>query len=260
MKIPEACYVIYQPRYRVPCVFDLNERGAFLNRPSVTTPWGFRVVADTDLNVRIQSARLVHSPGIDARYGKPYGWMVEEALLDLNEELAPDTEAVARVIADSEIRSALMDAFNEWRESFLPVKEGTVNHDELKRKLTNAIEECKDRIRKELVRKNQQWVFSRVPRRIQDFRYGLYKHVKERLYPEYLDNGGEDSEANLIKKIAVFNCVLENCSREDLPKPDGNAWKNENEILQCWIGFAGSEDEAWRVCRTMNTVFRDLQL
>ena len=259
MKIPESFFAIYQPKYTVPCVFDLNDRGTFLNRPSTTAPWGFRVVADTDFNVRIQFARLIHRPGIDSQYNKPYSWMVEEVLIDLDDELTPDQESVAGAIPDSEIRSALLDAFSEWRENFIPVKEGIMDREELNRKLTNAIEECKERIRKELVRKNQQWVYSRVPRRIQDFRYGLYKRVKDRLYLEYSNDGGEDSEKNLVKKIVLFNCVLENCDREDLLKPDGNTWKNENEILQCWIGFAGSEGEAKRVCRAMDTVFRDLQ-
>lgn len=260
MKIPEGCFVIYQPRYTVPCVFDLNERGTFSGCPFVTAAWGFRVLADADFHVRIQFARLVHRPGMDSQYGKPYNWMVEEELLDLDEQLAPDPEAVARAITDSEIRLALMDEFNEWHGNFIPMKEGTVDRDELNRKLANAVEESKERIRKDLVRKNRQWVLSRIPRRVHDFKYGLYKHVKERLYQEYQNNGGEDSEQNLVKKIALFNRVLENCSREDLSKPDGNAWKNEDEIWQCWIGFAGSEGEAHRVCRTMDAVFRDLQL
>jgi hypothetical protein len=260
MKMPEGYFVIYQPKYTVPCVFDLNERGTFPGHPSVTADWGFRVLADSDFHARIQFARLIHRPGIDSQYGAPYNWIVEEVLLDLDDQLAPDPETVAQAIPDSEIRLALMDEFNEWHGDFIPMKEGAVDRDELNRKLTNAVEERKERIRKELVRKNQQWVLSHIPRRVQNFRYGLYNHVKDRLYQEYQNNGGEDSEQNLIKKIALFNRVLENCNQEDLKKPDGNAWKSEDEIWQCWIGFAGSEGEAKLVCRTMDAVFRDLQL
>ncbi len=260
MKISEGFFVIYQPKYKVPCVFDLHERGTFPDCPSVTGKWGFRVLADTDATARIQFAHLVHRIGKDSQTGKPFSWIVDEVLIDLDDLLTPDPKAVAQEISDPEIRSAFIKEFDEWHENFIPMKEKTVDREELQQKLTNAVVDCKERIRKELVRKNQQWVLSNIPRRIHDFKYGLYNHVKDSLYLEYRNNGGEDSEPNLIKKIALFNRVLDNCNQEDLLKPDGNAWRNEDEIWQCWIGFAGSEQEAHRVCRTMDAVFRDLQL
>ena len=217
-------------------------------------------MTDTDSHVCLQFARLVNRPGKDSLSGKPYNWMVEDVLLNLDDRLAPDPEAVTRKISDSEVRSALMEAFNEWHGNFIPMQDGTVDHEALSQKLINAVGEGRERIRKELVRKNQQWVLSNIPRRIHDFKYGLYNHVKEKLYQEYQDIGGEDSEPNLIKKIALFNRVLENCNQKDLKKPDGNSWRNEDEIWQCWIGFAGSESEAHRVCKTMDAVFTDLQL
>jgi hypothetical protein len=205
MKIPEGFFMIYQPKHTVPCVFDLNERGTFSDHPFVTESWGFRIIADTDSHARIQFARLVHRPGKDSQGGKPYDWMVEEVLLDLDDLLTPDPKAIAQKISDSQIRSALMEAFNGWHDNFIPMQEGKVDRKELKQKLTNLVEECKERIRKDLVRKNQQWVLSNIPRRIHDFKYGLYNHVKEKLYQEYQSNGGEDSEPNLIKKIALFS-------------------------------------------------------
>ena len=260
MKIDANTFVIHQPKYTVPCVFDLNDRGTFPERPSVTGSWGFRVLADSNLQSRIQFARLIHRPGKDSQSGKPYDWMVEEVLLDLDEQLMPDTEAVAGKIVDAEIQTALMDEFNEWRGSFVPMKDGNVDLDALRQKITDAVGDRKARIRENLVRRNRKWVLSSIPRRIHNFKYGLYNHVKEKLYPEYQRSGGEDSEQNLIKKIALFNQVLENCDRADRMKPDGNQWRNEDEIWQCWIGFAGSEAEALRICRTMDAVFRDLQL
>ena len=215
MKIPEGFLVIYQPTYTVPSVFDLHDRGVFSEHPSVTGTWGFRVLADTDSNTRLQVARLVHRPGKDSQSGKPYDWMVEEVLVDLDDFLTPEPEAMAQKISDTEIRSALMAAFNEWHDNFIPMKEGQADHEALKQKLTNVVAECKERIRKELVRKNQHWVSSNIPRRIHDFKYGLYNHVKERLYQEYQDNGGEDSEPNLIKKISLFNRVLDNFDHEE---------------------------------------------
>ena len=257
MKIPEGFVVIFQPKYTVPSVFDLNERGTFADKPFITKAWGFRILAQKDSPARIQFGGLVHRPGKDSQSGKPYNWMVEEAVIDLDDLLTPDPEAIAEKITDSEIRSAMMDAFNAWHDNFTPMKDGAVVRDELEQKLANVIEESQERTRKELVRKNQRWVISNIPRRIHDFKYGLYDHVKERLYTEYQSHGGEDSEPNLLKKIALFNRVLENCDQEDLLKPDGSIWRSEDEIWQCWIGFAGSEPEALRVCRTMHSVFKD---
>ena len=181
-------------------------------------------------------------------------------MIDLDDLLTLESAATEQKVPDSEIRSALVEAFNEWHDNFIPMKERKVDREALKQKLSNVVDECKDRFRKELVRKNQHWVSSNIPRRIHDFKYGLYNHVKERLYQEYQNNGGEDSEPNLIKKISLFNRVLDNFDHEALLKPDGTAWKNEDEIWQCWVGFAGSEDEACRVCRTMNAIFRELEL
>lgn len=260
MKIPEGFFVIHQPKYTVPCVFDLNDRGTFSTRPAVTGSWGYRILADADSNARIQLARLMKRPGKDSQSGKSHDWVVEEVLLELDDLLTPDPEAVARKVADAKVRSALMEEFNAWHDNFIPMNKETVDREELRQKLIGVVKECKDRFRRELVRKNQQWVLSNIPRRVHDFKFGLYNHVKERLYLEYQNNGGEDSEQNLIKKIALFNRVLENCGRENLLKPNGNSWGNEDEIWQCWIGYAGSESEAQRVCRTMDAVFKDLQL
>ena len=260
MNIPEGFYVIYQPKYTVPCVFDLNERGTFKEHPSISGEWGFRILANGDLQTCVQFARLIHQPGKDERSGRDYNWKVEEARLDLDDLLTVDQKVVDEKITDSRIRSTFMDAFNEWSGNFIPMKDGDANRDELKQKLSNSFQECRERNRKNLVQKNQAWVYSGIPRRIHDFRYGLYDHVKDTLYQEYQNKGGEDTEPNLIKKINLFNQVLENCTHEELPKLDGGRWKNEDEIWQCWVGFAGSENEAFRVCQTMNTVFRDLQL
>ena len=239
MKVPENFFVIYQPKYTVPCVFDLNDRGTFPDYPSVTGTWGFRVLADTDSHACIQFARLVHGPGKNPQSGKSYEWRVEEAMIDLDDLLTPDAKAVSAKVTDSEIRSMLLDAFNEWHDNFIPMKDKKVDYEELKQKFANVVDECKERFRKELVRKNQHWVSSNIPRRIHDFKYGLYNHIKERLYQEYQSHGGEDSEPNLIKKISLFNRVLDNFDHEELLKPDGRPGETKTRS-----GSAGSDSQA----------------
>lgn len=66
------------------------------------------------------------------------------------------------------------------------------------------------------------------------------------------------SKEELIKKIMLFYRIYESDKKEPLRKPDGGIWKDEDEIWECWIGFAGSEQEAKRVCRTMENIFRPL--
>ncbi|BBO82306.1 hypothetical protein [Desulfosarcina ovata] len=261
MKLNEGDVVIFQPKYKVPCIFDLNDRGTFATRPPVTHDWGFRIISDAKGQPYLQVAILLNQPGKDSQTGKPYDWMVKSLRIDLDEALVPDPENIAGQLAESDIRSALMADFNQWHDNFVPVLEkGKIDIAELKKKVAALVDEARTQTRKELVRRNQHWVLSNIPRRVHDFKYGLYNHVREKLYHEYQNIGGEDSEKNLIRKIALFNRVLENCNHEDLLKPDGSGWKNEDEIWQCWIGFAGSEPEAHRVCRTMDSVFRDLQL
>ena len=261
MKLPEGYVVIYQPKYKVPSVFDLNDRGTFPDRPFVTDGWGFRIIANDQQQALMQVALLIHGPGKDQQTGKAYEWKVDEKRIVLDKKLSPDPKDVAEQLPDADICSALTEQFNEWLDNLDPSKKGaTLKAGELKKRLGELIEEARGRKRKELVRKNEHWVLSTIPRWIHDFRFGLYNHVGDNLYEAYCSNGGDDSEKNLIKKIALFNRVLENCNEEDLPKPDGNRWENQDEIWQCWIGFAGSENEAHRVCRTMHTVFSDLQL
>jgi hypothetical protein len=70
--------------------------------------------------------------------------------------------------------------------------------------------------------------------------------------------GGTNAEKELIKRIILFQRVYDCDERDLMRKPNGETWKSEDEIWECWTGFAGSEEEAKRVCRTMEAVFRPL--
>jgi hypothetical protein len=113
-------------------------------------------------------------------------------------------------------------------------------------------------IRKELVRKNKPWIDTAIPGLIHGFHYDLYNRVEDRFYKEYLQLGGKDNENEIIRKAMLFYLIYLNDSQDLMLKPNGDRWKDDEEIWQCWTGFAGSEEEAKRICQTLDTSFRSL--
>ena len=255
MMIPEGFFVIHQPKHKIPGVFDLRERGLFKTRPYVTRDYAYRVIASSDLSVKLQLLCLKEKNVKDQKTGEPYSFFVENTLIDLDKELRLKSADLAAY--DQSVFDEILAAHDEWRNAYIPLKGNKKTDKEgLKKKLLASIAERKEIIGKELVRKNSTWVYAALPRMIQDFRYGLYPWVEDRLYEQYSQMGGPEKE--LIRRIILFRRIYE-CDQQDLMrKPNGGNWKNEDEIWECWIGFAGSEEEAKRVCRTMEAVFRPL--
>ncbi len=236
-------------------MFDLNDRGMFKHCPSVTRKWGMRIIANDDMQLKIQYVVLTKERTVDPDTGKEYEWVAKESLMVLDEDLKLDAAALSAYVTDEGIRQDVMALHNNWRSAYITTKDDCIDRVELKKKLAKVALESKKAIQEFLVRKNEFWVQREMPRLIHDFQNGLYLHVKDDLYRKYQEKGGEDSESGLVKKIMLFYRVLENASRGDLMKPDGNKWADENEIYDCWIGFVGSEAESKRVCETIETVF-----
>ena len=259
MMVPEEFFIIYQPKHKIPGVFDLHERGLFKTRPYVTKEWAYRVIARDDLTVRLQLLCLKEKAANDPKTGGRYNFLVEETLIDLDKELKLNAADLAPHTANQSVLDEIVASHDEWRNSYIPVNgKKKIDKEGLKKKLSSSIAERKEIIRKELVRKNSTWVNPAMPRLIQDFRWGLYPQVEDRLFDQYGQMGGTDDEKALIKKISLFQRVYDHDRQNPMRKPDGATWKNEDEIWECWIGFAGSEEEAKRVCRTMEDVFRPL--
>jgi hypothetical protein len=61
-----------------------------------------------------------------------------------------------------------------------------------------------------------------------------------------------------IQKAMSFYRIYDSNPQDPMRKPNGDHWKNENEIWECWSGFAGSEDKAKRICQTLEAGFRPL--
>lgn len=257
--VPEDCFIIYQPRHKIPGVFDLHERGLFKTRPYVTRDYAYRVIASEKLSVKLQILCLKEKAVNDPKTGERYGFFVEETLIDLDEELRLKSEDLAAHGVNQGVVDEIWAAHEQWRNAYIPAKKNKkTDKESLKNKLSASITERKEVIRKELVHKNSPWVNAAMPRLTQDFMRGLYQQVQGRLYEQYRLMGGVDGEKELIKKIILFQRVYDFEQQDVMWKPDGGTWRSEDDIWECWIGFAGSEEEAKRICRTMETVFRPL--
>jgi hypothetical protein len=257
MTISDAWFVVYQPKYNTPSVFDLHERGRFKARPAVTKNYGFRLIVNPEFQVKIQYLHLIEREGVDENTGDRYSYVNQEIFINLMENLALDKEELAGRVPDDDIRNEIIKAHEEWYTANVPLgPDGTIDRPQLEKKLTACINEGKGIIRKKLVRKNNSWVQAALPHLIQDFNHGLYQRMSHNLYPDYTARGGEDTEQGLIKKIFTFYRIYEYEESDELLKPDGSRWENEDEIWNSWAGFAGSESEAERVCSTIESVFR----
>jgi hypothetical protein len=257
MKTSDEWFVLYQPKYNTPSVFDLHERGWFKTRPAVTKDYGFRLMVNQDFQIKIQYLSLVDREGIDEATGSRYGCVNQEVIINLTEDFKLDEKELAGSVSDPDVRDEIIKTHKEWYDANVQLNpDGTFDKTQLEKKLTAAINEGKDIVRKKLVRKNESWVKAGLPHLIYDFDHGLYQRMSDRLYPDYTARGGKDTEKGLIKKIFTFYRICECEESDELLKPDGSRWENEDEIWDCWAGFAGSESEAQRVCSSIETAFR----
>ena len=44
-----------------------------------------------------------------------------------------------------------------------------------------------------------------------------------------------------------------------LEKPDGGLWQDDDEIRECWMGYAGSEKEAERIFQALEIVLPEVK-
>ena len=253
MQLPKGFYVLHQPKYRTPSVFHLNDRGRFRSRPAVSVNGGFRLLVNAAQMVKMQCALLV-APD---RGGSSY--RLQEITVALSETLDLDEKAFVRKVNDTATAEAILADFRQWRASFLENLEDSGSEQEaLAAKLGRMYVECQRRYCQDLATCNSDWVNAALPRLLFDFRRTLLPELQDRLLPTYRGKGGADTEDDLVRKIMLFYRVLENCGHTDRLKPNGQCWQDEDEIWDCWIGFAGSEAEAKRISQTLETVLRPM--
>ncbi len=259
MKIPEGHHLLYQPKYRTACVFDLHPRGMFVSRPPLLQPYGYRLLVDGQHRVQLEIAWLAVRDAVDPQTNQRCPWVLEKALVALDADLALDPAVLGEAVGEEAICRKVARDHDKWRQSYVPgVADGSVDRDALGRKLDGAIRDAREATRQSLLEKNLPWIDAALPRLVFDFRRGLYTLVDDRLYPDYCGRGGKESEAELFRKIMGFYRICEHEGDDRLARPDGKRWNDEDEIEACWVGFAGSEEEARRVVETMRAVIRPL--
>ena len=252
MQLPKGFYVLHQPKYRTPSVFDLNDRGRFNRRPPLSVNAGFRLLVNAARHVMMQCAFLV-TPGGGSTY------QLQEMTVALSNTLDLDEKAFARQVPDAMAAKAIITDFRQWRDGFLGnLEDSGTEQEALAAKLGRVYTECQSSYCRELARRNSDWVNAALPRLLFDFRRTLLPDLEGRLLPVYQEKDGEDTEDDLVRKIMLFYRVLDNCASGDLVKPNGHRWQDEDEIWDCWVGFAGSEAEAQRICQTLETVLHPM--
>jgi len=254
--IPNGWFVLQQPKYKTPSVFDLHERGLFTSMPSVTRESGACLIINEDNQVGVYYKCVAQGHKVQENIS--YAYRVDLGILRLTADMKLDEKALAD-IGESGAREEILRVHGEWYKSYIPLQaDGSLDNAELERKLNSSLSEGKKLYREELKRKNSRWIEPFLGRKIWDFRRVLYRLVAGELYPDYRARGGEDAEDGLIRKIQLFSRIYDSDDPDNLLKPDGNNWENEDEMWDCWIAYAGSESEAKRVCQSMEAVFRPL--
>jgi len=257
MKTPRGWHVLYQSDYKQPNVFNLNERGLFTKRPMLAKDLGVRILVSEDVKIAIQYMKLIDSVSIDEVTGEKYFFMNKNGLVYLTDDLKLDMSELETAYVDNEIRDEIITVYNEW---FSTISKGAKDWEtfvpEFKKSLTPVIEKGNKISQDWLIRNNTPWIEPYLPRMIHDFRHGVYERVSHVLYECYKEAGGNDTEGDLIRKINLFMRIYE---IEGLTKPNGSSWRSEDEVWDCWVAFAGSQNEAIRICRTMEMVILPLK-
>ena len=255
----KSWYLIVEPKYRIPHVFNLNKNCRFKGLPSITRRVGARIIANKELEVSIEYRYLVDTPTVHE--GQHYTHMTQQGLIALSSEYSLDMSTIDREVKDSETRQEIISMHKKWTEEWLPVKtDGGIDLEAIQEKVAGAIHEAKKKLWREIKKRNEQWVNARLPL----IRLGIAgwpesELISEDLYETYERLGGKDDKAGLMKKVAQFYTISFTTEPDGLQRLDGNTWQDEDEIWDCWLGFMGDESEAGMVFEAMMQVFKPQQ-
>lgn len=255
-KTPRGWYIVYQPAYRSPNVFNLHERGMFINRPAVQKDCGARIVTSEDLLTAVQYMSLVDETAEDPITGNRFSCINKHGLVFLTDKGELDTAELKKKGLEERVESEIRKVFDEWFSAHVPEKGSKADMEELNKVLKTAIGRGKATLREWLISSNISWIHPFLPKMIQDFKYGFHQRITDTLYTDYRQRGGEETEKELIKKINLFIRIYES---EGLIKPCGASWLSDDELWDCWVAFSGSESEAMRVCSTIENVIIPLR-
>lgn len=259
MRELDGWFILFQPRYRIPSVFDLHSRGLFSDKPSVTQSYGARLLVNDRLQVALEYRLLKEKRGVSN--GVLHAWATEQGILVLQDDMSLDCSAVAEVVGNDAAGREINKIYEQFCKDYMHVdSDRRIDIPALERKLLASLSEAKRLIREELKLKNGKWVASRVPALSGQFFRWQEGKVAEDLFDAYLAQGGVESESTLITKVAQFYTISDTKTSDGLERFDGGKWTSEDEIWECWVGFAGSEDEARRIVQAMEKVFRSVDV
>lgn len=257
LKTPRGWFVTCQPDYRKPNVFNLSERSTFKNHPSIRKEYGARILVSQGFRVAVQYMYLVDESYVDQVAGEPFSCLMKHGLIFIKESLKLDTSIMDKSTIPEHVCDEIRKTYQEWHDSFTKKgKGGKPDMEEVKRSLSAGVEKGIRLYHEWLINSNLSWIHPCLPRMIQDFRYGLLTRVKDTLHADYQQRGGNESEGDLLRKINIFIRIYES---DGHVKPNGGAWLSEDEIWDCWVAFCGSDDEAHRVCSTIESTLIPLR-
>lgn len=256
MKTPRGWFVLYQPEYANPNVFNLHESGRFKHRPPIRQECGARLLVSEDLRLAVQYMHIVDEKFTDEATGALYSCTNRHGLVELKPDRALDLSGLEGDAIDDRTRKEIERAYSEWFSSLPQTSDGHMDVEAINRASIAAMEKGQRLCREWFIKSNMSWIQPFLPRMIQDFRNGIYERAADALYAEYRQKGGEKPESDFIKKVNLFARIYES---EGLLKPDGNTWQSEDELWDCWVAFSGSEPEAKRLCSTLASILPALR-
>lgn len=256
LKTPRGWYILYQPHYKQPNVFNLNEKGLFKSRPAIRQDYGARILVDAGLGLAVQYMYLSDESSVNQNTGESCSCLTRHGLLTIDDSLRLDTSRLGKARLPDIVRDEIEAVYGAWHGSLGGGEKTKPGMEEAKRNLGAAVERGIKQYRQWLTSSNASWINPLLPRMIQDFRRGLLQRVNNLLHEDYQQRGGDESEGDLIKKINIFLCVYKD---DGLVKPNGAQWTSEDEIWDCWVAFCGSEEEAKRVCSNIESVLLPLR-
>jgi len=251
MKTPRGWFVLYQPDYATPNIFNLHESCRYKQRPPIRQDCGTRLLVSEDLRIALQYMHLSEEKRTDEATGTLYSHVNRHGLVGLTPDKDLDLSGPEGDPIDDRVRQEIERVYDEWSDSLSRTNDGRTDLEGLNRTLITAVERGQRICREWLIKSNSSWIQPFLPRMIQAFRNGIYEKVGDELVAEYRQRGGEESETDIIRKINLFARIYDS---EGLSKPDGNRWQDENELWDCWVAFSESEIEAKRLCATLSAV------
>lgn len=119
MRPLDGWFILSQPKYKVPCIFDLHRRGLFNERPSVTGRCGARLLVNEQLRVAVEHRFLIEDRGVTN--GLLHSHATRQGVFELGEDLTLDLTALHEKVADEETVQEISRVYSQWFRDYLPL-------------------------------------------------------------------------------------------------------------------------------------------